>query len=407
MRRSVRSVGEEAVVAAALAVQLVAAGCDAGLISTTGRRELTDAGAVERDATASDAGSLSAREVFERDARPLFTMRCATCHGDGGTSTAPDFLAARPSMYDNLVGWPALVDRRVPDDSRVLTKGRHDGPAWTSAEAATVRTWLEAEAAEADPVEATPCTALRTVEVGAGSLDLGVFGLRGSAVTFAASRVSSTAMFLSDLRIVAGEGGVHAVHPVFVSWVAGAPHTPTLDPFAGTDFTVMPGASEDLLGTGGISLVDFPAGSQISVCFDSVDSTTGGSTGGGADGGVPAGDGGAGTMPPAGGCSAVDAFTTYARPQFVRYCTSCHAGSRPTATAALDMTMMSTTSATAQATACAQVLSRVNRTSLMSSAIFVQPDPTGPATSHDFHFDTTTARDAFKAQILLWVTMEP
>ena len=382
------------------------AGCNAGLISMA-RHGTGDDGGRVGDGGLSDAAPLAARDIFERSARPLFELRCASCHGDGGTASAPDFLASRPSVYENLKGWPALVDTARPADSRVITKGRHDGPAWTTTEATTIRAWLDAEAAEADPVEAAPCTALAVVDEGANSYDLGVLGLRGSALSFAASRVSPTAMYLSDLRVIAGPGGLHAVHPVFVAWVAGVPRAPTIDELAGVELSVAAGVSEPLLGAGGLSLVDFPTGSQLSICFDSIDSLSDGTPAG--DGGLPAGgDGGVAPIPPpAGGCAEVAAFTMFAQPQLTRYCTSCHGGTRATATAALDLTSAATMTPTAQRTACNQVLGRVNRTSLMSSAIFVQPDPEGTATSHDFHFRTAAERDAFKAQILLWVTMEP
>lgn len=380
-------------------------GCNAGLISTSPYASEDDGGRA-RDAGTSDAAAPTARALFEASARPLLDLRCSGCHGDGGTSSAPDFLASRPSVYENLKGWPALVDTARPSDSRVITKGRHDGPAWTTAEAGTIRAWLDAEAAEADPVAVTPCTALAVVVEGANNYDLGVLGLRGSAVSFAASRVSPTAMYLSDVRVTAGAGGVHAVHPMFVAWVGGVPRAPTIDELAGMDLSVAAGSSESLLGAGGISLVDFPMGSQLAICFDSIDSLAGGTTGGG-DGGVPGGDGGAAPIDPTGGCAEVDAFTMFAQPQLTRYCTSCHAGARAAATAALDLTRVATLTPTAQQSACNQVLARVNRTSLMSSAIFVQPDPAGTATSHDFHFASVAARDAYKAQMLLWVTMEP
>lgn len=99
---------------------------------------------------------LSARELFDRNVSPILELRCAFCHSGANVVDGPDFMGAAPiDFYDNLTGDARFVPAR-PDDSLLLLKGEHTGPAFTAQEAQTVTAWLLKEADERGLVPAEP-----------------------------------------------------------------------------------------------------------------------------------------------------------------------------------------------------------------------------------------------------------
>jgi cytochrome c553 len=94
----------------------------------------------------------TAREIFDADVKPLLTLRCASCHVGPNTSPTNMFLGpdGESSYYTALENDRAVVGGWVATSATLLTKGVHLGPAWTSAEAAKVTAWLDAELQERD-----------------------------------------------------------------------------------------------------------------------------------------------------------------------------------------------------------------------------------------------------------------
>lgn len=88
------------------------------------------------------------RTTFETTILPLLEDRCAVCHAD--PAMAPAFLTENPDVYDTVMAWPSLVVVETPEQSRLITKGDHDGPAWEQAQVDAILEWL---AIEANPVE--------------------------------------------------------------------------------------------------------------------------------------------------------------------------------------------------------------------------------------------------------------
>lgn len=95
------------------------------------------------------------RAFFEENVRAILDdgatgEACARCHSGEYTDAygAPDFLGASAgSAYDALVGDVRFVGA-VPEDSLLLTKGAHTGPAFTASQEAVVEQWLAIEAQE-------------------------------------------------------------------------------------------------------------------------------------------------------------------------------------------------------------------------------------------------------------------
>jgi hypothetical protein len=357
---------------------LATAGCNAGTVALTmpGEGPETDAAA-----------------FFAARVEPLLRTRCVGCHA--ADRTGPAFLVPEPDLRTSLLSWPALVDLDSPDDSRVVTKGEHSGPAWTAREAAVVEQWIALEAADHEtttPPEPALLTPPVMPVVGFNDIDLAGFGLTGGRITFLAARAAS-GLLLSDITVVAGEDGVVVTHPVFVAFVGGETLADAFDTFEGVELEVDPGTTATL-GGGELVLVDFPEGSSLAVHFDAIGPQT------------VAPPPPSTTMPTAtSGCAQVPLFTEHARPALVNRCTSCHGGGNAGATSAVDMRPLLDTSEDAQRSACNEVLTRVNRADVARSMLLLASDPES-SVGHDFKFGSTAARDAFQLAVFRWLASE-
>jgi hypothetical protein len=85
----------------------------------------------------------SLEQQFDDTVQPLLEANCDMCHGQPG-------FAVPALDYATITTTPALNGGATPEASRLLTKGNHEGPGRTAAEASAVLAWLEAEAAAGD-----------------------------------------------------------------------------------------------------------------------------------------------------------------------------------------------------------------------------------------------------------------
>lgn len=366
------------------------AGCRSGMISV---RAMSDGGVAPPEGDAAPAGPTAA-DVFATRVEPMLASRCGACHG--ADRTGPDFLRPNPDVRTTLLGYPAIVSLTSPDSSRLLTKGEHSGPALSSGEADIVRNWIALEAAEGtmvDPVEREIATTPIAVTEGFNAIPLDVLGLPGSTLHFVGARVGD-GMFLDSVTIVAGPMGARVEHPVFVTWIDGAPTADPVDRFAGVEIAVDPNTSRPF-DTGTVVLTTFPEGALLSVHFDAAEPLMG-TTPTDADGGMPM---------PADGCTQLEAFRTMAAPQLTTFCTRCHAGGNPSATASMDMSRVASGDDATLLLGCNQVLGRISPTSPSASGMFTQPDP-ATGGDHDFKFGTAGELSGFRAAILGWFEME-
>lgn len=369
---------------------LLLAACNAGSISMSGEGHDAGAGA--------DAAGSSARDVFEANVQPLLAASCRSCHASG--TGAPAFLAPDPDVYTSVTGWPALVNRRDPGSSRLLTKGEHAGPAWTTAQAAIIRRWIEAEAMErADDGPAVYVTDPLALTPGANTIGLDSMGIPATTLGFIAE-MTAAGWYLSEIRVSAGPMGARLVHPVLIQWDGPVATADVADRFSGVEVFADPYTAQPL-GGGTASLVGVPGEIRLSFSFDEAGPLVGGSADG--DAGVPGGDGGTGGL--GGGCRSVDMFSEHAAPVFATNCVTCHGGRVATARSALDMSEMFDPAPDAQQRACNQILGRINRADPASSNVFSQPDPSVD-NDHDFHFDSTPGFESFRSAVLRWFATE-
>ncbi len=127
----------------------------------------------EQEDVANDV-STAARLEFDETVMPRLEARCRFCHGD--PAMAPAFLVGSPDPYPTVKSWPSLVVLAEPGQSRLLTKGDHDGPPWTEGEAADVLAWIVLEQREALALPGEPAAPEEgAAEVDERCADLAVF----------------------------------------------------------------------------------------------------------------------------------------------------------------------------------------------------------------------------------------
>jgi hypothetical protein len=95
-----------------------------------------------------DDPTQTARQQFDQKIFPLMTQ-CEGCHVGPETSPTNMWLGAtlkdKDGYYAAMENDRAIVGNFVPESATVLSKGLHEGPAWSTQDAATITAWLLAE----------------------------------------------------------------------------------------------------------------------------------------------------------------------------------------------------------------------------------------------------------------------
>jgi mono/diheme cytochrome c family protein len=382
----------------ARATHVLIAAAVAGATGCLGSYSLPDApadlGAASNDAsTSADAGN-PGLALFNSTVKPILDGNCAACHDKDG-SAGPSFL--KPVAYDTLQAAPGMIVE-TPAQSLLITKGLHEGPALSPTQSATVLAWLTLEASRLPPPKMG--TSLETMpqkpKTGANTVKLDQFGtdFTGTTLTFDAALLGAS-LELSNITVHCdGANGVHIVHPLFIVNTNGTKVPDPVDSFSNLDETVAAGNST-ALGPGTLFLDGVGALDQLSIAFHLIEKS-GASMGGNDDGGVVSN----------GGCKDVAGFTMNAQPKLSANCVSCHGGSNPGATGALDMSKVSDLSGAGQDAACGQILTKVNPAAAAMSAIFNETNPAGNA-NHPFKFNgDANAWNSFVTAASMWITTE-
>jgi hypothetical protein len=265
----------------------------------------------------------------------------------------------------------------------LLVKGMHQGPAWSVEQASKILEWIEMERDE-HPVEMVVETGAVDVVEGPNTLTLDAIGSAGTTLTFTAQKLAN-GLYLSNIAITAGPMGVHIKHPLFVTWQGTTPSPDPVDSFDTVELDLAT-TVRGTIGGGLLMLTNVQPTAQLSVSFKRIG---------------PAVGSGNTTLA---GCKVVNSFTTNARGPLSTNCVSCHGGTNGGATAAVDMTKMNDTSATGQAAACGQILSRVNLTTPTMSGILLAPDPAS-GVGHPFKFSAANY-PAFRTSLTTWIDAE-
>jgi hypothetical protein len=331
---------------------------------------------------------IAAQNDFQANVLPVLNGFCGSCH----TAMQGVAFMAGPDVRTTILTFPNLVNLDTPTQSLLLNKGAHEGPALTTDQQSTLLQWLTLEQTAAMGTQTTIQTTAFQPVPGINTVDLTSIGLAGSTVTFNLQELS-VGIYLNEIMLNAGTGGAHVVHPLFVTYdMAGNPSPDPVDRFSDIDLTVAANMQSPI-GGGTAVFVNVDPTTKLSLHFKVATAADGSTTTGG--GGITGG-----------GCKAVAAFTQYAQPLLAQNCTSCHAGTDASATAATDMTKVNDLSTAGQTAACGQILSRVDKNTPSNSGLFVTTDPSQQV-SHPFKFGGNQANhDAFAAQLTMWINQE-
>jgi mono/diheme cytochrome c family protein len=375
------------------------------LVGCTGLIEDGTAGLTKEEA--------AARDAWIKGAAPVLTTNCIACHN--GSRPMVEFLAGDGDLAirDSILAFtPAVVNLDAPASSRLLTKGVHDGPALLASEASALLEWVKAEKdaqpvpegtdpkVEIEPFIPAICTSgtppAPTCPV--NDVDLTVLGLTGAKLHFVAQALGS-GLYLNQLSIIGGPDGVYLEHPLFVSYPAMAeePTFDTIDRFFNVKINSMANETT-MIGGGTAAFIGFTATDKMSIHFKVLKAyqpETGMGEGGGDNGG---------------GCKALASFKTNAQNLFAnavpgagQSCLSCHGGQNGNATSAMNITgVNSQTDATIQ-TACNQIRTRINTTTIDQSGIYLAPDPAN--NNHPFKL-TAAQLTTFKNGVNVWINAE-
>lgn len=380
----------------AVAAALFAVGCT-GLIDDGGTGNLTPE-------------QSEARRAWLQEAQPVLSQNCSACHNGSragvGFLGAGDPLAQRDQLLAND---PVVVNLTAPQSSRLLTKGLHEGPALTAAQASAVLQWVQkqkdAEGSVGDEGSNTIQTAAffplictsgapGTTDCPFNDVSLDEVGSVGSKIRFTVQALGS-GLYLSNMKLLPGPDGAYIEHPLFVSIPADADAKPdTIDRFFSIKMNLAStaGEADQIVGGGTAAFVGFLATDKLAIYFKKVDKFQ-------MDGEMPM---------PMGGCKKLEDFKAI-RANFSapvggagQACTGCHAGSNAGATGAMGITNIGSADDAVVQQVCNQVLIRVNLTTPDTSGIFVAPDP---ASTHPFRFNAAQLA-TFKTNVTPWITAE-
>lgn len=92
----------------------------------------------------------TARQMFDSTVAPLLTAKCSSCHVGSETTQTNMFLGPDgvSSYYTTLTNDRAVNGGFNAAAAQILLQGMHEGPAWTTSEAATITAWLNQELKE-------------------------------------------------------------------------------------------------------------------------------------------------------------------------------------------------------------------------------------------------------------------
>lgn len=367
---------------------LLFAGCDTGMItpddddSGPGGDAGVDALPPMDTGPGGDAGPSGddPRALYERDVHPQMLADCAVCHEPGGVARYA-FINTPVDDYAAAFALSGFVDLMNPEQSRILAKGVHDGPAWRPEQHDAILNWIEAEAGDTPEVTYIAPT---PVSYGFNNYNLGVLGAAGSALTFVVADYD-TGLLLTDVTLVAGPDGLLVELPTIEIWEGDSViRTATL--FADGELRIEPG---DNVNLGEFYIEDIPSGVLMGARFGEIRTIRGG-------------------VDPYAECRNVPAFTEYAQPVLNDFCVECHTV-EPAAIAAMDLQDLSDVlDADDQQYSCDQVLQHINRARPADSNLLRNADPRlEDVENHDFVFDDVAQLDAFKTEVFLWLTVEP
>lgn len=342
-----------------------------------------------------DADEIDPKAIFTKRVQPEISKSCS-CHYSKQMDILP-FLASpmEPDKdYTAITGYTSgKFLTAVPEQSLLLTKGKHQGPAFNDVQFLAVRGWLDVEATTRGLGKGSPTTPSVPIRDGDYFLAIDKFTKDPlSKITFSMKAGSSNAFVVSNLQITAGPAtGIKLKHPRFVFLTAAGTTPDPSDALQTVDITVMQNQTATL-GAGTLRLTGVPASAaRVAMAFESISPT------------VPD------APPPV--CKAPQLFNPAVLNTLKACAIQCHSPtamdkSAGSANGAFNMGASLGTDQTALASLCIYTLSRVTITDIPKSPLIRQPQPAPPGTTnHPFKL-SQAASDMFQAAVTTWAMAE-
>ena len=357
------------------------AGCAPPVIEKPGSKSTTDS-----------SEPLDGRGLFEFRVKGELAGSCS-CHGAGVSGF--DAILKAGAEYDSVTGYRGgLLIPSSADQSPLLSKGAHAGPALTPEQTQIVKGWLDVEATERGKGGSSPTTPSVPFVLGDYYISLRQLTKDPLArITFTMELVSGRTFRLTKLALTAGpSGSLKIKHPRLVYITAGGTVLEPSDALSTVDVTAEAGKTVQI-GSGAILLPNVPASSSLlAFVFEQIGIVN--------------------PMPVSVMCKSLSLFTPPVSNTLAICASQCHSatGTKPEASRAnraFPMDAALKTDQTALASLCVDALGRINVTTPASSILvqYVQPQSSGGMASHVFKLDDATF-NSFKAAVSTWAAAE-
>jgi hypothetical protein len=343
------------------------------------------------DPTLLEDPALDPRGLFETVVKPELVSSCQGCHAISVQGINP-FLTqgseyASITTYQNGKFIPSVADQ-----SLLLTKGAHQGPALTQAQHDKVLAWLEGEVLARGKANSSPTTP--TVAIRTGDFYISLDSLVSdplAKLTFTLSAFGSGTYRVSNLKLTAGPtAGIHIQHPRFIIFSATGATPDSSDALSTVDVSTVNPSTTVTVGSGNVLLANLPASAaRLALAFQVIEKVNANPNA---------------TL----ACKNYTAFNPAVKGRLSTCAALCHS---PTAT---DARASQATGAFNMAAAlgnvdadlqrlCVYSLGRLNLTNLAQSVLIVQPQPvaSGGTTNHPYKLDTT-AFPGYQTDVTNW-----
>lgn len=340
------------------------------------------------------------RTLFDKGVKTELVKSCS-CHSAAQGSVMP-FLT-QGMEYESITQYGGGSFLTTPAvQSLLLQKGKHIGPALTSAQFGRVQGWLEAELAQRPSTgTGTGMTMksglLPTVAVTDGDFNMSFQAMAPindpqANITFTLKRESGGIVRISNLKIAAGPAtGIRIKHPKFYFVSARTSYPDPADSLAGVDQTIAARA-DSALTRGSLLLTNLPtetASTRLGLAFEVVERAN------------PT------TVDIQ--CKSFNLFNPAVRTELQGCAQQCHApGRNNVAAGAFDMSMASSTDTAALKQLCVYTLGRIDKQNAAASILIKQviPPGMGGTPNHPFKFNEATARTRFVNAVQAWAAGE-
>jgi hypothetical protein len=341
---------------------------------------------------APDMGSLEdpavdPRSLFETQVKPEMQASCS-CHALMQESFGP-FLKDGEE-YASITGYSSgKFLTMAADQSLLLNKGAHQGPAFSAEQKAKVLAWLQGEVLSRGSANSTPTTPSVAIRTGDFYISLDSLVQDPLAkITFTLSAFGS-GYRVTNLTLTAGPTtGIHVKHPRFIIFSATSAASESSDALSTVDTSTVNPSASVLLGTGSLLLNNLPATTaRLALAFEQIDKV--------------------GTPGPPPMCKNFAMFNPAVKNRLATCAALCHSpqGTDPRKGGAQGYNMSAALGSDTAALEllCIYSLGRINLTDVSRSILLLQPQPPtmGGTPNHPYKLDANTF-PPYSADVTAW-----